>query len=111
MTLPLLDHEDLLDVVNRRRHRRASVLWSATLESGPEAAHCVLLNIGASGAMVRTDAPWTKTAPVTLLSGRFGEFTGRVVWRSGTVVGLQFQDHPMGVTQALARALPRFEAA
>ncbi len=111
MTLPLLDHEDLIDAVNRRRHRRASVLWSATLESGPEASQCVLLNIGVCGAMVRTDTPWTRTAPVTLLSRRFGEFTGRVVWRSGTVVGLQFQDHPMGVTQTLARAMPHFEVA
>lgn len=111
MTLPLLDHEDIIDAVNRRQHPRATVLWSGTLESGEEASHCVLLNIGASGAMVRTEVPWTKKAPVTLLSRRFGEFTGRVVWRSGTVVGLQFQDHPIGVTQALARALPHFEAA
>ncbi len=89
--------------VNRRHFRRARVLWNASLESGGRAGDCVLLNIGSNGAMVRTAKPWDSATPVMLCSSHFGGLNGRVIWRRGAEVGLQFQDHPVSVLDALLR--------
>ena len=89
--------------VNRRQFRRARVLWNASLENSGRAADCVLLNIGSNGAMVRTADPLDGATPVTLRSDHFGGINGRMIWRRGTQVGLQFQDHPVTVLDAMLR--------
>lgn len=95
--------------VNRRQFRRARVLWNARLENGGRAADCVLLNIGSNGAMVRTADPLDSATPVTLCSDHFGGLNGRMIWRRGAQVGLQFQDHPVSVLDAMLRGTEGLE--
>jgi hypothetical protein len=95
----------------RRRRKRAAVLWTGRLECGGQVADCVLLDVGAKGARVRMAVPFERNLPVTLHCYHFGNLAGRVVWQDGNAIGLQFEDAPERVIEALGRALPELAAA
>ncbi len=101
---------DSAEAGERRHSSRATVLWTGQLEGGGQVADCVLLNVGLTGAMVRTVEPFERSAPVTLHSYHFGELKGRVVWQDGNAIGLTFEDEPDLVIETLARALPELPA-
>lgn len=95
----------------RRQTSRATVLWTGQLQCRGQVADCILLNVGLTGAMVRTAVPIEHSFPVTLHSYHFGELTGRVVWQDGNAIGLSFEDEPDRVIETLARALSELPAA
>lgn len=95
----------------RRHKRRAAVLWTGSLECGGQVADCILLNVGAKGAMLRMAVPFERSLPVTLYSYHFGNLAGRVVWQDGNAVGVQFEEAPEQVIETLGRALPELVAA
>ena len=97
---------------NERRHKtRAAVLWTGSLECGGQVADCILLNVGAKGAMLRMAVPFERSLPVTLHSYHFGNLAGRVVWQDGNAIGVQFEEAPEQVIETLGRALPELAAA
>ena len=95
----------------RRHKKRAAVLWTGSLECGGQVADCILLNVGARGAMVRMAVPFERSLPVTLHSYHFGNLVGRIVWQDGNAIGVQFEETPEQVIEMLGRALPDLAAA
>ena len=83
---------ELAKQVDRQRHSRHSTLCPGKLISGDEEVDCDVLNISVSGAKVRLAKPVETNAVVCVKIQRVGEFTGRVVWREGTTLGVEFQD-------------------
>ena len=59
---------------------------------GDQIVDCVVLNISVGSTMIRVTGPVDTASPVRLRIERIGEFSGRVVWRNGTTMGIQFHD-------------------
>ena len=91
---------------DRRSHGRAHVLWNGRLCAGAEERDCVVLDLSASGAMLRLTDPEASRAHVTLEGEHFGALPGRVVWQQHNVVGLRFTVEPRRVVGAIVEATP-----
>ena len=90
---------------NQRRFERTTVLWSGHLVFQEQIVACVIVNISAGGAMVRTeDAAFCLTS-VVLRSDHIGELAAEVVWRQGDELGLKFIDDPETVAEIIGQAL------
>ncbi len=91
---------------DRRRFARSHVILSGRLRGGIEEQDCVLLDLSASGAMVRLSDPTPSPAQVAVTNEHFGKLHGRVIWQVHNVVGLRFADRPQRVARAVAAAAP-----
>lgn len=80
------------NLVERQKNPRHSTLVSGTLVSGDEEVDCDVLNVSVGGAKIRIRQPVETNSHVRVKIGRLGEFTGRVAWRNGTTLGVEFQD-------------------
>ena len=89
----------------RRRFERATVLWSGHLVHGDQALACLIVNIAAGGAMVRTDDTTICPASVTLRSARIGDLAAEVTWRKNNEMGLKFLDDDQTVAALIGKAL------
>ncbi len=89
----------------RRRFERATVLWSGHLVHGDQAIACLIVNISAGGAMVRTDDAAICPASVTLRSAHIGDLAAEVTWRKNNEMGLRFLDDDQTVAAHIGRAL------
>lgn len=89
----------------RRRFERATVLWSGHLVHGDQALACLIVNISAGGAMVRTDDAAICPASVTLRSARIGDLAAEVTWRKNNEMGLKFLDDDQTVAALIGKAL------
>ena len=89
----------------RRRFERAAVLWSGELLIGGQAAPCVIVNIAAGGAMVRTPEAAICQSRVTLRNPRLGDLDAEVTWRKNDEMGLRFVDDEDRVAAIIAEAL------
>lgn len=88
-----------------RRFDRTTVLWSGQLVFQEQAVACVIVNISAGGAMVRTeDAAYCQTS-VVLRNEHIGDLAAQVVWRQNKELGLKFSDDPETVAGFLGQAL------
>ncbi len=83
---------ELAKQVDRQKYPRHSTLCPGKLVFGDEEVDCEVLNISVGGAKVRLAKPIETNASVCVKILRVGEFTGRVAWRDGTVLGIEFQD-------------------
>lgn len=90
----------------RRRHLRAKVLWTGSLDHGGRTSDCVLLNIGARGAMARAVQAPPKDGTATLRSFHFGRLSGKIVWRDGNAFGLRFEQSPAEIRKVIGWQLP-----
>ena len=72
---------------DRRLYARSHVVLNGRLRGGVEEQDCVLLDLSATGAMVRLSDPGPSRAHVAVSSEHFGELRGRVVWQMHNVVG------------------------
>ncbi len=88
-----------------RRFERTTVLWSGDLIYREQSVGCIIVNISAGGAMVRSDDPAFVMTPVVLRNSRIGELTAEVMWRRGDELGLKFVDNPETVAEIIGRAL------
>ncbi len=88
-----------------RRFERTKVLWSGHLIYREQSVGCIIVNIAAGGAMVRSDDPAFVMTPVVLRNSRIGELTAEVVWRRDDELGLKFVDDPATVAEIIGRAL------
>ncbi len=89
----------------RRRFERTTVLWSGHLVHGDQAVTCLIVNISAGGAMVRTDDAAICPASVTLRNPRFGDLAAEVMWRKNNEMGLKFLDDDQRVAALIGKAL------
>ncbi len=89
----------------RRRFGRARVLWSGHLVYGDQAVACLIVNIAAGGAMVRTDEAAACPASVTLRNPRFGDLAAEITWRKNNEMGLKFLDDEQTVAALIGKAL------
>ena len=89
----------------RRRYVRTTVLWSGHLVHGDQVLACLIVNISAGGAMVRTDDAAICPASVTLRSARIGDLAAEVTWRKNNEMGLKFLDDDQTVAAHIGKAL------
>ena len=83
---------ELAKPVDRQKHPRHATLCSGTLVSGDEEVDCEILNVSVGGAKIRMRQPVETNSHVRVKIRRVGEFTGRIAWRNGTTLGIEFQD-------------------
>lgn len=95
----------------RRRYARSHVILNGRLRGGIEEQDCVLLDLSASGAMVRLSDPAPSTAHVAVTTEHFGELRGRVVWQIHNVVGVRFAERPQQVARIFQAAAPHLRLA
>ena len=92
-------------VPERRRFERAKVLWSGQLIYGDETAACLIVNISAGGAMVRSEAAAICPASVTLRNARIGDLAAEITWRKNDEMGLKFLEDDQTVAVRIGKAL------
>jgi len=83
---------ELAKLVDRQKSPRHSTLCPGKLVSGDEEVDCEVLNVSVGGVKIRTSQPIETNAHVRVRILRVGEFAGRVAWRNGTTMGVEFQD-------------------
>jgi hypothetical protein len=88
-----------------RRFERTTVLWSGHLIFQEQSVACVIVNISAGGAMVRTEDPDFFVTSVVLRNPRIGDLAAEVVWRQDDELGLKFADDPGTVAEIIGQAL------
>ncbi len=88
-----------------RRFERTTVLWSGSLVYREQIVGCIIVNISAGGAMVRSEDPAFVMTPVVLRNPRIGELTAEVLWWREDELGLKFVDDPETVAEIIGRAL------
>ena len=88
-----------------RRFERTTVLWSGHLVYREQSVACVIVNISAGGAMVRSEDPAFFMNSVVLRNPRIGDLAAEVVWRQNDELGLRFADDPEMVAEIIGRAL------
>ena len=91
---------------DRRLYARKHLLWAGALGNGSEEERCVILDMSASGAMLRLADTNPRPASVTLSNPRLGRLHGRIIWQQGDVAGLSFNARPQQVVRAAADAAP-----
>ncbi len=88
-----------------RRFERTTVLWAGHLVYQEQSVSCVIVNISAGGAMVRSEDPAFFMNTVVLRNPRIGDLAADVVWRQNDELGLKFADDPETVAEIIGRAL------
>ncbi len=88
-----------------RRFERTTVLWSGHLVCQEQSVACVIVNISAGGAMVRSEDPAFFATSVVLRNAHIGDLPAEVVWRQNDELGLKFADDPETVAAIIGRVL------
>ena len=96
---------------DRRLYARNHVIWNGRLRGGVAEQDCVILDLSASGAMVRLSDPSPSAAGITVSTEQMGELQGRVVWQFHNVVGVAFADRPQQVARVVEAAAPHLRLA
>ncbi len=95
----------LEEETGRRRHPRTSVLWSGNLQYLGGATDCVILNLSAKGARLRIKDRIAFGSPLVLAGRQIGEMRGRIAWRKGEALGLEFLDGSLESAPGVADVL------
>ncbi len=77
---------------DRQKHPRYQTLCPGKFYTGGRVVDCDVLNISAGGAKIRLARQVEATSQVRLRIDRVGEFSGRVAWRDGVILGIEFHD-------------------
>jgi hypothetical protein len=89
----------------RRRFERVTVLWSGHLVFREQVVPCLIVNISAGGAMVRTEEAAACVSSVVLRNPRIGDLEAQVTWRTKNELGLRFLDDDKTVAAIIGKAL------
>ena len=91
---------------NRRLFARAAVSWGARFITAASSHACVLLNISAGGARLRSSDPPEIGQRGRLIIDRYGSFDAEIVWVHNQQLGagLRFSATPADVTRAFVQA-------
>lgn len=95
----------------RRHYARRHVILAGRLRGGVDEQDCVLLDLSASGAMVRLSDPAPSAPRVSVTTEDFGELRGQVVWQLHNVVGLRFAERPQHIARVVQAAAPHLRLA
>ena len=87
-------------LTDRRRHRRKPVLWAAEIDTATQRYDCVVLDVSAQGAKIRSSAPLMTQQVVAIIIERFGRLRGEVVWVGNNLAGIRFTDEIPRLSQA-----------
>jgi hypothetical protein len=79
-------------LTDRQQHPRHSTQCSGKFYADDREVDCEILNISVGGAKVRLAEPVETDSEVRVRIDRVGEFAGRVAWRDGTTLGIEFHD-------------------
>ena len=92
--------------LERRMHRRCSVLMSGGVIVDGERYDCVVKNLSLGGARLTCDRPLAAEIPVVLDIQRFGLFPAKVAWQHNGEYGLCFALPPSQVAAMVGDVLP-----
>lgn len=90
----------------RQRFTRRSVLIAAKLCIGDHMADCDVIDLSAGGAKVAVGERFPVNAEICLLIDDY-QFHGKIAWRDGESLGLQFSEDPELVAPAIPEILNR----
>ncbi len=77
---------------DKQKHPRYQTICPGTFYTGDQAVDCEVLNISVGGAKIRLAESVEVASRARLRIARVGEFFGRVAWRDGAILGIDFQD-------------------
>ncbi|MGH7004184.1 MAG: PilZ domain-containing protein [Alphaproteobacteria bacterium] len=92
--------------INRRRSRRCSIMWPATIENGAQTTPCTILDLSDKGARVEVSGTLPPRSRVNLQCERFGDLHGVVIWSRGTTVGVRFNLPAADIVRLLTPLVP-----
>ena len=90
----------------RRRHKRAHVLFSGQLVSGNQSATGILFDVSAGGARMRLANPLETGSAITLRLANRLDFHVEVAWHQDQMCGLKFRETAAKIAATLAGLLP-----
>ena len=91
---------------DRRRYKRAHVLFSGRLFSGKRSTEGLVLDLSANGARIRFHEPIAADFAMTLRLAESVDLKVEVAWQKGNSLGLQFLDQPGRISSIFAGLLP-----
>ncbi len=83
---------ETVNPADMQKHPRYQMLCPGKFYTGGRVVDCDVLNISAGGAKIRLAQPVEAASQVGLRIDRVGEFSGRVAWRDGAILGIDFHD-------------------
>ncbi len=98
--------DDKQDRSDRRRYKRAHVLFSGRLFSGKRGIDGLVLDLSANGARVQFHEPIAVNSAMTLRLAETVDIKVEVAWQSGNSLGLQFLAMPGQISSIFAGLLP-----
>ena len=98
--------DDKQDRSDRRRYKRAHVLFSGRLLSGKRSVEGLILDLSANGARIRFHEPITADSAMTLRLAESVDLKVEVAWQNGNSLGLQFREVPARISSIFAGLLP-----
>jgi PilZ domain len=93
--------------IERRRHKRVTLLQSATLLGGDRVIDCLIRDVSVSGARLDILQPPAPTEALVLDLADAGRLSGRIVWSRETQAGFQFLDEPATIKSCINTAWGR----
>jgi hypothetical protein len=91
---------------DRRRYKRAHVLFSGRLFSGKRGIEGLVLDLSPNGARIRFHEPIAADSAMTLRLADSVDLKVEVAWQKGNSLGLQFLDLPARISSIFAGLLP-----
>ncbi len=97
---------DKQDRSDRRRYKRAHVLYSGRLFSGKRGLEGLVLDLSANGARVRFHEPIAVNSAMTLRLAVSVVLIVEVAWQEVYCLGLQFREVPGRISSIFTGLLP-----
>ena len=91
---------------DRRRYKRAHVLFSGRLFSGKRGIEGLVLDLSANGARIQFHEPIAVNSAMTLRLAESVDLEVEVAWQKGNRLGLQFREVPGRISSIFAGLLP-----
>ncbi len=83
---------DTASPIDLQKHPRHQTLCSGKCYVGERGVDCQVLDISVGGAKVRLSEPVEPETQIRLKIENVGEFSGRVAWRNGATLGIEFHE-------------------
>ena len=91
---------------DRRRYKRAHVLFSGRLSSGKRGIEGLVLDLSANGARIQFHEPIAVNSAMMLRLAESVDLEVQVAWQNGNSLGLQFLELPARISSIFAGLLP-----
>ena len=90
----------------RRRHKRAHVLFSGRLFSGKKGIEGLVLDLSANGVRIQFAEPVATNTATTLRLANSVDIAVEVAWQEERCLGLRFREMPAQISSIFAGLLP-----